>query len=171
MFAYGLEADATYHPTHDLTLSGNLGLQEGAYFKPSAATAAQQLACRTGTTADCTQGIVNPTGGLAPPEDFPHASFALNAAYTYHAPTVDLTPTAGVQFTSLVHVDTSGASDGVSGAHATMDAGLRVQFHGAPWYFTAECQNCFDTHYQTQLLFVKYYNTPGIWDIKVHYRF
>jgi iron complex outermembrane receptor protein len=171
MFAYGLEADAIYHPTHDLTLSGNFGLQQGAYFNPSANTAAQQLACRTGTTADCTQGIVNPTGGLAPPEDFPHASFALNAAYTYHAPTFDLTPTTGVQFTSLVHVDTSGSPDGVSGAHATMDAGLKFQLHNAPWYVTAECQNCFNTTYQTQLLFVKYYNTPGIWDVKVNYRF
>ncbi len=171
MFAYGLEADAIYHPTRDFTLSGNFGLQQGAYFNPSASTAAQQLACRTGTTADCTQGIVNPTGGLAPPEDFPHASFALNAAYVYHAPTFDLTPTAGVQFTSTVHVDTSGAADGVSGSHATADAGLKFQLHNAPWYLTAECQNCFNTAYQTQLLFVKYYNTPGIWDIKVNYKF
>jgi hypothetical protein len=76
-----------------------------------------------------------------------------------------------VQFTSTVHVDTSGSPDGVSGSHATMDAGLKYQPHNAPWYLTAECQNCFDTNYQTQLLFVKYYNTPGIWDIKVHYKF
>lgn len=171
MYAYGLEVDATYRPLRDLTLSGNIGLQQGGYFKPSTVTAAQQAACRSGTTGDCTQGIVDATGGLAPPEDFPHASFALNAAYVLHAPGFNLTPTVGVQYTSTTHVDTSGSPDGVSGAHTIMDAGLKFQLPASPWYVTAECQNCFNTHYETQLLFVKYYNTPEFWDIKVNYRF
>jgi iron complex outermembrane receptor protein len=171
MYAYGLEADAVYHPIRDLTLSGNMGLQQGAYYKPSAATAAQQLACRTTTPGDCTQGIVNSVGGLAPPEDFPHSSFALNGVYVFHASTFDLTPTAGVQYTSTVHVDTSGQTDGISHSHAIMDAGLKYQLHNSRWYVTGECQNCLNTQYQTQLLFVKYYNTPEFWDIKVHYDF
>jgi iron complex outermembrane receptor protein len=171
MFAYGLEGDAIYRPIRDLTLSGNFGLQQGAYFNPSASTAAQQLACRTTTPADCTQGIVNSVGGLAPPEDFPHGSFALNGVYVFHAANFDLTPTAGVQYTSTVHVDTSGQTDGISHSHAIMDAGLKYQLHNSPWYITGECQNCLNTQYQTQLLFVKYYNTPEFWDIKVHYAF
>jgi iron complex outermembrane receptor protein len=171
MYAYGLEADATYRPIPDLTFTGTLGLQQGGYYHPSASTAAQQAACRSGVAADCTQGIVDSTGGLAPPEDFPHASFALNGVYVKHFETFDLTPTLGVQYTSKVHVDTSGAADGVSGDHATMDAGLKLQIHGAPWTLTGECQNCFNTHYQTQLLFVKYYNTPEFWDIKLRYTF
>jgi iron complex outermembrane receptor protein len=171
MYAYGLEADAVYRPIHDLTLSGNFGLQQGAYFNASPATAAQQLACRTTTPADCSQGIVNAGGGLAPPEDFPHASFALNGVYVFHAATFDLTPTAGVQYTSTVHVDTSGQLAGISHSHATLDLGLKYQRHNTPWYVTAECQNCVNTQYQTQLLFVKYYNTPEFWDIKVHYNF
>jgi len=171
MFAYGLEADAVYRPIRDLTLSGNMGLQQGAYFKPSAATAAQQLACRTTTPADCQQGIVNTGGGLAPPEDFPHATFALNGVYVYHAANFDLTPTAGVQYTSTVHVDTSDQLAGISHSHAIMDAGLKYQLHNSRWYVTGECQNCLNTQYQTQLLFVKYYNTPEFWDIKVHYAF
>jgi iron complex outermembrane receptor protein len=171
MYAYGLEVDFTYRPIPDLTVTGNFGLQQGAYFNPSISTAAQQLACRTGTAADCTQGIVNPNGGLAPPEDFPHGSFSLNAAYLLHAQSFDVTPTVGVQYTSTTHVDTSGSPDGVSGSHTIMDAGLKFQLHDSPWFATAECQNCFNTNYQTQLLFLKYYNTPRFWDIKANYRF
>ena len=171
MYAYGLEVDFTYRPISELTISGNFGLQQGGYFNPSASTAAQALACRTGTTADCTQGIVNPTGGLAPPEDFPHGSFSLNAAYLFHAQDFDLTPTFGVQYTSTTHVDTSGSPFGVSAAHAIMDAGLKFQLHNSPWYATAECQNCSNKVYQTQLLFLPYYNTPRFWDIKANYRF
>jgi iron complex outermembrane receptor protein len=171
MEAYGLEVDATYHPIRDLTLSGTLGLQNGFYFHPSAVTVTQEQACASGNTGDCVQGIVDATGKLAPPEDFPKASFNLFASYVWRLNTFDLTPNAAVQYMSGVHVDTSGAAAGFSPDHALLDLGLKFQLHNTPWSITAECQNCLMTNYQTQLLFLKYYNNPGIWDIRAKYTF
>jgi iron complex outermembrane receptor protein len=171
MEAYGLEADATYRPIRDLTLSANLGLQTGFYFHPSPITVTQEQACAAGNAADCTQGIVNASGKLAPPEDFPNASFNLFASYVWRLSNFNLTPNAGVQYLSGVHVDTSGAPAGYSPAHAILDLGLKFQKNESPWSITAECQNCTMQNYQTQLLFVKYYNNPGIWDVKFRYNF
>jgi iron complex outermembrane receptor protein len=171
MVGYGFEADAAWRPIDELTLGATLGLQNGFYFNPSATTAAQAAACRSGVTGDCTQGIVGPRGALADPQNFPHATVTTNAAYVWKFPRFDLTPSASVQFTSSMHVDTSSAPAGVSGAHALLDMGLKFHLHDARWYLTAECQNCFMTNYETALLFVKYYNSPGIWDVKLHLDF
>jgi iron complex outermembrane receptor protein len=171
MYAEGLEMHAAYRPIDNLTLTADIGLQQGGYFNPSNSTAAQQAACRSGTTADCTQGIVNPSGGLAPPEDFPPVSAALNAVYVFHAQSFNLTPTIGLQYTGTTHVDTSGSPDGVSSPHTIADAMLTFQRHGSPWNISASCQNCFNTAVESQLLFVKYYNLPRYWDVKFHYKF
>ena len=171
MEAYGLEIDGTYRPIKDLTLTANLGLQNGFYFNPSASTMMQEQTCASGVVADCVQGIVNATGKLAPPEDFPKVSFNIFASYVWRWSDFDLTPNAAVQYMSGVHVDTSGAAAGFSPDHALLDLGLKFQQHGAPWSITAECQNCLMTSYQTQLLFVKYYNNPGIWDVRLRYSF
>jgi hypothetical protein len=98
-------------------------------------------------------------------------SFNIFASYVWRWSDFDLTPNAAVQYMSGVHVDTSGAAAGFSPDHALLDLGLKFQQHGAPWSITAECQNCLMTSYQTQLLFVKYYNNPGIWDVRLRYSF
>ena len=178
MHAYGFESDVAYKPIRSVTLSGNLGLQQGNYVNPSAATRQQQQTCRTGIAtsntadlADCSQGIVNAGGKLAPPEDFPHVTFALRAAYDFDYGNLHIQPNAAVQFAGTSHVDTQGSLAGISPPHYLLDVGVRFQFHNSPWAFTAECENCTMQKYETSLLFVKYYSNPGIWDIKLHREF
>jgi len=171
MSAYGLEADLSYKPIENLTFTGTFGLQDGTYYKLSTGTQQQLTACRTGTTADCGQGIISPIGTIAPPENFPHSTFALNGNYVWKQDRFDLTPGAAVQFTSKVHTDTQDSLAGVSEAHTLLDLSLKFHAKDAPWYVVAECQNCMMKNYVVSDLFVQYWNTPGIWDVKVRYDF
>jgi iron complex outermembrane receptor protein len=178
MHAYGFEADAAYKPIPDLTLAGNLGLEQGHYVNPSASTVLQQQTCitglRTGNAADkgdCSQGIVNGAGKLGPPEDFPKATFTLRALYDYDWGNLHIQPNTAVQFASASHVDTQGSLAGISPPHYLLDIGVNFQFERSAWSLTAECQNCTQQKYETALLFVKYYSDPGIWDFKIRRSF
>jgi iron complex outermembrane receptor protein len=178
MHAYGFEADVAYKPIPSLTLGGNLGLEQGHYVNPSASTLKQQQTCiegiATGNAAeqgDCAQGIVNAGGKLAPPEDFPRATFTIHGVYDFDYGNLHIQPVAALQFASMSHVDTSGDDAGVSPPHYLLDLGVHLQFHDSPWALTAECENCTEQKYKTALLFVNYWSTPGIWDIKLHRSF
>ena len=171
LIAYGLEADVSYIPIENLTLSGTLGLQNGYYQNPSVATAAQQAGCKAGNTALCNGGIVNTQGNLAQPEDFPPVTFTLGATYDWRFDAFTLTPVAALQFAGATHVDTQGSPQGLSPAHYLLDLGVAFKLNDEDWTFTAECKNCTKTNYQTALLFVPYYNNPGTWDVKVHIPF
>ncbi len=171
LITYGLELDVAYKPIDDLTISATMGLENGYYQNPSAATAAQALACKAGVTADCGQGIVNLNGNLAQPEDFPPLTFTLTLIYDWKFDQFTLTPIAGVQFMQANHVDTSGLPSGLSASHYLLDLGMTFKLNDADWTLTAECKNCTMTNYQVADLFEPYYNNPGTWDVKVHLPF
>ncbi len=171
LITYGAELDASYKPIDALTLSGTLGLQNGYYVNPSATTQTQRSACLSGVSADCGQGIISPDGGLAAPEYLPPVSATLAAVYDWKIDNYDILPSVGVQFLGRDHVDTSGVHDGVSGTHALLDLGTTLKLPDSRLSITAECQNCLQTNYVAAYLFVKYYNTPGIWDVKLRYDF
>jgi iron complex outermembrane receptor protein len=178
MHAYGFEADAAYKPIPALTLAGNLGLEQGHYVDPSASTLVQQKTCLTGIATgnaadlgDCSQGIVNGGGKLAPPENFPPVTFTVRSVYDTDWGNVHVQPIVAVQFAGTSHVDTQGSLAGISPPHYLLDVGTRFQYHDSPWALTAECENCTNQKYETSLLFVKYYSIPGIWDIKLHRSF
>jgi hypothetical protein len=68
--------------------------------------------------------------------------------------------------------DPAGNPGGVVPAYATVDAGVTFHLDKAPWTFTAECRNCSMTDYGVSYLFgYKYYNDPGIWDVRLNYKF
>jgi iron complex outermembrane receptor protein len=178
MHAYGFEADVAYKPIPALTLGGNLGLEQGHYVDPSANTLQQQKTCLAGLASgnaaeigDCSNGIVNAGGKLAPPENFPPVTFTLRSVYDTDFGRVHIQPIAALQFSGTSHVDTQGSLAGISPPHYLLDLGVHFQMHGSPWALTAECENCTNQKYETSLLFVKYYSIPGIWDIKLHRSF
>jgi iron complex outermembrane receptor protein len=178
MHAYGFEADVAYKPIPSLTLGGNLGLEQGHYVDPSANTLQQQKTCLAGLASgnttelgDCAQGIVNASGKLAPPENFPPVTFTLRSVYDADYGNLHIQPIAALQFAGTSHVDTQGSLAGISPPHYLLDLGVHFQMHGSPWALTAECENCTNQKYETSLLFVKYYSIPGIWDIKLHRSF
>jgi iron complex outermembrane receptor protein len=171
MSVYGFEADFAFRPIENLTITGNVGLEDGGYYDLSPVTLSQLEGCRGGNASLCNGGIVSPVGTIAPPENFPHSTFSLNGNYVWKQDRFDLTPMVAVQFTSKVHTDTQDAPQGVSAAHTLLDASLKFHAKDAPWYLVAECQNCMMKNYVVSNLFVQYWNTPGIWDVKVRYDF
>ena len=177
---YGLETDASYIPVRNLTLSGSLGLETGSYNTPSALVREQQLSCfagrRTGNAAvigaNCGSGIVTQDGNLAGPSYLPPFTLALNGTYLWNLRRFSLTPDVGLQVVGRQNTDPSGNSGGVDPVYATVDSGVTFHLNHAPWTFTAECRNCGFTNYGVSYLFgYKYYNDPGIWDVRFNYKF
>ena len=178
--AYGFEGDASWIPVSGLTLSASLGLQKGSYNTPSAIVAAQINSCNTGRrtgnatliAGNCGTGIVNATGSLAGPSDLPAVTASLTGTYIWRLSGFSLTPTTGIQVTGRQNNDTADNPGGVDPAFVTVDAGVTFQLDRAPWTFTAECRNCSFTDYGVSYLFGhKYYNDPGIWDVRLNYKF
>ncbi len=177
---YGLEMDASWIPVRNLTLSGSVGLENGTYNTPSALVRAQQLSCFSGrrsgnateVAANCGSGIVTQQGNLAGPSYLPPVTVALNASYLWNFHKFSLTPDVGLQVVGRQNDDPSGSPGGVDPAYDTVDAGVTFHLSRAPWTFTAECRNCGFTNYGVSYLFgYKYYNDPGIWDVRFNYKF
>ncbi len=177
---YGLEMDASWIPVRNLTLSGSAGLETGTYNTPSGLVRAQQLACFSGRRsgngteigANCGSGIVTQEGNLAAPSYLPPVTVALNASYLWNLRKFSLTPTVGLQVVGRQNTDPSGNPGGVDKAYDMVDAGVTFHLNRAPWTLTAECRNCGFTDYGVSYLFgYKYYNDPGIWDVRFNYKF
>jgi iron complex outermembrane receptor protein len=178
--AYGIEADASWVPLRDLTVSGTLGLEKGSYNTPSNKVAAQLAGCQTGLATgnatligdNCGNGIVTAQGTLAGPADLPPVTATLSGTYVWHLESFSLTPTAGVQVIGRHNDDPSGNPGGVDPTYALVDGGVTFHVNNAPWTFTAECRNCGMVNYGVSYLFGhKYYNDPGIWDVRLNYKF
>jgi iron complex outermembrane receptor protein len=174
LIAYGLETQITYRPIDNLTLTSNIGLINAYYVNPVATVVAQQAACAASPglqNSNCGNGIVNPEGGLATPDQVPPITFAFAASYNIDYPDFRLIPSAGVQWVAEHFVTTSGVPHGLQGAYYLLDLGVTMRLRNLPLEFTAECKNCTLTHYGTTYLSGKYYNDPGRWDIKATYNF
>ncbi len=177
---YGFEGDLAWVPRRDLTLSASLGLQKGTYNNPAANVVVQQKGCVTGrqthnatlVASNCGSGIVTDSGSLAGPVNLPSATVALTGNYVWRLPGFTLSPSGSVQFAGRQNVDISGSAAGSDPAYVTVDGGVTFKLNGAPWTFTAECRNCAMQNYGVSYLFGhKYYNDPGIWDVRLNYKF
>ena len=181
MFAYGLEANASWMPINRLTLSANLGLIKAAYFRPSKLIQNQIAGCLAGTPGTCDSGIVTADGRLATPVYTPPVQLTLNGNYNWHIYNFTLTPTASVQFVAREWFDTANTpgvsaawpnTGGQTKARTLVNLGLTYTPDNAPLSITAECHNCtMDNYGVADLLGLDYFNVPGMWDVRVTYRF
>jgi iron complex outermembrane receptor protein len=173
--AYGAEVDVDWRPIDDLTLSAQLGLMNATYYGASKTVLAQQAACRAApgpANSNCASGIVDPSGALATPSNTPPATVSAGATYDFHANTFTLSPNIGLQYVARQNVGTEGSPNGIDPARTVLDLGMTLHPNGAPWTLTAECRNCTMQDWGTAYLFgYKYYNNPGVWDVKVRYKF
>jgi iron complex outermembrane receptor protein len=171
--AYGAEFELTWRPIEPLTVTSSLGLIDAEYYNPKAFIVSQQKACAANSkSAGCGQGIVNLSGGLAEPSNTPPVTFATSVSYDFNLPSVDVTPTIGLQWVDKDNVSTSGLPGGINKAMTLVDAGVTFRPVNTGWSITAECRNCTMKDYSTAYLFgYRYYNTPGIWNVKAQYRF
>jgi iron complex outermembrane receptor protein len=173
--AYGAEFDLKWQPTDPFILDFNLGLIEAKYFDAAPAVAAQQAACAAAPgqfNSNCGNGIVNGSGHLAPPTYTPPVTAAVTASYKLGVGAFTLTPSVGVQFTAHEAVGTEGLPPSFDTARTLLDIGLTLRPVDGPWSLTAECKNCTMVDYGTAYLFgYRYYNNPGVWDVRVAFKF
>jgi iron complex outermembrane receptor protein len=170
-FAYGADLEATWRPIDPLTISGNIGLLKAAYFDQNPSVSAQQAACVT-SGITCSEGIVNAAGRLATPSYAPPFKSSITASYDWDFEKFMVTPTASVEYSARYNPGTEGSFQGLDKPYTLIDLGATFQLHGSPWKLTAECRNCTMVDYGTSYLFgYKYYNTPGVWDVKIDYAF
>jgi len=169
--AHGLEAELAWRPTDSLTLEANLGLMDAKYKNPSAAVAAQQAACKAGTTAQCLNGIVNANGDLATPSNTPHSTGSLHAMYDWILGDYTITANAGLQYVGSQNVGTEGSPNGADSSYTTYDLALTAKDNKSGFSATADCRNCGGKNWGTAYLFgYKYWNVPGTYGLHLNYK-
>ena len=181
LYAYGAEMQLEWRPIERLTVRGNLGAIKAGYYDQTALIRAQQAQCLAGVASSCGAGIVRPDGTLATPVYTPPIDLAVSASYVLQFSGFTVTPYLGVQYVASEWFDTANTPGeatswpGVGGENherTLLDAGITFAPSRLPLTITAECRNCTMKDYGTaDLLGLDYFNTPGMWDVRVNYKF
>ena len=173
--AHGAEFDLDWRPIDKLSLSAQIGLMQSEYKSPSPGVKSQQAACRAKPSAanpSCGAGIVNLAGGLAEPSQSPNTTLSGSATYDFDLNGFTLSPTLSIQWLDKQNVSTASLPAGAEPARTVMDFGVVLTPNNQPWNVSVECKNCTMEDWGTTYLFgYKYYNTPGTWAVRAHYRF
>lgn len=173
--AQGGEFDLDWRPIDKLSLSAQIGLMQSEYKSPSAGVKSQQAACRAKPGAAnpaCGAGIVNLAGALAEPSQSPNMTLSGSATYDFDLNGFTLSPTLSVQWLDKQNVSTASLPAGAEPARTVLDFGVVLTPNNQPWNVSVECKNCTMEDWGTTYLFgYKYYNTPGTWAVRAHYRF
>lgn len=182
MYGYGAEVSAEWRPTDELTLRANISSIKAAYYDPTPLIRDQQAACRAGVASSCGAGIVRQDGTLATPVFTPALDATLSGSYLLRFHDVTVTPYVAVHHLSSQWFDTANTlgpavvypgNGGMNPALTLLDASVTFADPAhLPFTVTAGCRNCTMENYGVgNLLGLVYYNTPGIWDIKLNYVF
>jgi len=187
MEIYGGEFEVSWLATDALTITGSLAAEHASYQNISSAVTVQQAACRSaratgnaaGISANCNQGFVDSTGDVADPVRVPDFTFGVTATYNLETDIGTFSPTGTVSVLGPHAIGTAGDSRSTSDPKAYVDTqwllDLGMTFTPAAMpnlSFTAECKNCLSKDYPVSLLPPnQFLNNPGIWDVKLRYRF
>ncbi len=148
----------------------------------SKSVAAQAAACKLNPVAantNCDAGFVDSTGNVADPVRVPDYTFAITGTYNIDAGFMTIRPTATVSIEGAHAIGTTGDSRPTSdrlayiGDELMLDLGTTFIPTAYPNVsFTAECKNCLNNNFPvSELPPNDFLNNPGIWDVKVRYKF
>ncbi len=167
----GVEAELIWQPLEDLTFFAFVGSQSAEYTNLDAAIVAQQNTCRT-TGTQCSQGIVNPVGDIAPPVRTPD-TLTLGGSYRFRlGESLTLTPNVVWARTGDTNVGTNGSPVALVDAYDTIDAGLTLENADAGWSIQASCRNCTDEiQIVSTLSELPYIQDPRTWQVNFKYNF
>lgn len=181
LYAYGLEAQIDWRATEALTLTTNVSSIKAGYYNPTSLITTQQAQCVAGVASSCDSGIVRADGTLATPVYTPSLDLTVGGTYVLPLRGVTITPYLGVHYVSREWFDTANTSGpsaswpfvgGYDTARTLVDASVTFAPSGVPLTITAECKNCTMVSYGTaDLLGLDYFNTPGMWDLRLNYTF
>jgi iron complex outermembrane receptor protein len=168
----GLELDLNVDLTRAFSVYAALGLQDAEYENIAPSILAQQAACKASIAAgaasrpQCTQGIVNSAGDIAPPVRVPKRSVNLGGTYTFGLPGgMKLATSAHAAYASRASVGTAG--NAFAEDHTIMAASIALVGDQDRWRVTADCSNCTDKAYiQSVLAGLLYYNEPRRFSVR-----
>ncbi len=167
----GVEAELIWQPLEELTLFAFAGFQDASYTNLDPAIVAQQNTCRT-TGTQCSQGIVNPVGNIAPPVRTPD-TVTVGGSYRLRlGERLTLTPNLVWARTGATSVGTSGTPVALVDAYDTFDASLTLENADAGWSLQASCRNCSDEiQIVSTLSELPYIQEPRTWQVNFRYNF
>jgi len=175
----GLEVELIASPVEGLTMFAFLGLQDAKYVDINPTIITQQRECLAGingqaggNVARCNQGIVNPSGGIAPPVRTPD-TLTLGGSYDFRfGSDLTLTPNVLWSRTGPNNVGTNGAPPSLVAAYDQVDLGLTLAHEAGGWSVQANCRNCTNTsQIVSSLSDLVYIQDPRTWGVNFKYNF
>ena len=183
---YGGEIEATWMPTHRLTIETMLGLQHARYTNISPDVQAQIAACQaalaTGNNvsiaANCNRGFVDFAGRIATPVRAPDVSVVASATYAFDTPIVIIKPNIDLNYNDGYAIGNAGNPDGTDGAwtnsQVLWNASVGFEPTAVPnLSLQVGCKNCADRTYSVSFLSATsiYLNPPRTWNAYIRYQF
>jgi len=171
----GIEAELIFSPIDDLTLFAFAGFQDAEYTNIAASIRQQQAICLAalamGASTQCSQGIVNNLGGIAPPVRTPD-TLTLGGNYTFRfGDSLALTPNITWTRFSDYNVGTNGSPVALVDGTDTFDAGVTLAAD-AGWSVQAFCRNCNnEVQIVSTLSELPYVQDPRTWGVNFKYNF
>lgn len=182
MYGYGAEMSVEWRPTDRLTLRANISSIKAAYYDPAPVVRKQQAECLAGVASSCSAGIVRQNGALATPVFTPALDATVDGSYLLRFNGFTLTPYLAIHHLSSEWFDTANTpgpaiaypgNGGMNPALTLIDASVTFADPAhLPFTVTAGCRNCTMRNYGVgNLLGLDYFNTPGMWNIRLNYAF
>ena len=172
MEIYGFEAELLANPVDNLTLFANIGIMESEYKSLDPSIVAQRQNCQQ-NGLQCAQGIVNPTGNIAPPVRAPEHQLSIGGWYEIPiTDTINLVPQINVIDYGDHNISTSGQDVALLDGYTIINGGVSLEHTTWDWTLTASCQNCTDRdQYVSYLAGFLYLQDPATWSVTLSKRF
>lgn len=172
MEIYGFEAELLANPVDNLTLFANIGIMESEYKNLDPSIVAQRENCLE-NGLQCAQGIVNPTGGIAPPVRAPEHQLSIGGWYEIPiTDSINVVPQINVIDYGEHNISTSGQDVALLDGYTIINGGVSIEHTGWDWTLTASCQNCTDRdQYVSYLAGFVYLQDPATWSVTLNKRF
>ena len=169
---YGFEAELLANPVDNLTLFANIGIMESEYKNLDASIVAQRENCLT-NGMQCGQGIINASGGIAPPVRAPEHQLAIGGWYEIPlTANINLVPRITVIDYGNHNIGTSGLAPDLLDGYTIVNGGVSIEHTTQDWTLTASCQNCTDRdQYVSDLAGLLYLQDPATWSVTLNKRF
>jgi iron complex outermembrane receptor protein len=166
----GIEAELTVKPVHGLSLFTNGGWDWTKYQNPTPAVQAQQAACLAylqygagvSNAANCGNGIVTATGGIAIPLRAP--KFTGTVGFTYELALNrdwNLVPTGSWRHVSSFNVNSAQLANTFDPGYDEFFGSIGLENPGRGLRFSVGCENCTNDNYLISVISgYKYWSPP-----------
>jgi iron complex outermembrane receptor protein len=182
----GLEIDAEFQPSENLSMTVGAGWQRAKYTNINPAPNGplrQAEACRASPTTlffgilPCNANFVDQFGQIASPVRAPDWNVSFSTTYKKKLGPVTIAPTVGVNLSAGYAIGTTGSPASTNGTWSKsqqyLNASLKFSFESLEGLsILLDCRNCADKAYPMSALGpFQFLDRPGTWSANVKYKF